>query len=213
MPSKKQKWERLDWASSTKQVPSTKQMPFTERKSEVIESPCPPEVDQAEFVDIIVTEPGPVPKTKQYSLRRDRLQKHSDYFRVVLNPASPWKREKDGVLKIEEYIDVFDIFERWLHYGILKKPCQKRDPNSGTYQPKYLDNKLTCAVYVFADFRSIPALANDAVGMLSEYTRTTKQPVLGKHNTALADYINDNIIADNDVLKSLIFDRQKQGIE
>jgi hypothetical protein len=78
---------------------------------------------------------------------------------------------KSNTLELEEGIDVFDAFVCWLYTGQLKDPFRPQDPT--TPEPKsvddlYLPAITLCKIWVFADFRGIPALGNAATNMLHE---------------------------------------------
>jgi len=80
-------------------------------------------------------------------------------------------RSKGNTLELEEEIEVFDVFYCWLYTGQLKDAFISQDPT--TPQPKsaddvYLPDITLCKIWVFADFRGIPALGNAAINMLHE---------------------------------------------
>jgi len=79
-------------------------------------------------------------------------------------------------MELEEEIDVFDAFYCWLYTSQLKDAFIPQDPT--VPQPIsaddiYLSTITLCKIWVFADFRGIPALGNAAMNMLHERIAAT----------------------------------------
>jgi hypothetical protein len=74
-------------------------------------------------------------------------------------------------MELEEEIKVFDAFYCWLHTGRLKDPFvpqEQTTPQPVTPNDVYFRAIDVCKIWVFADFRGIPALGNAAIDMLHE---------------------------------------------
>ena len=105
---------------------------------------------------------------------RKLLEYHSAFFAAALDPQSPFSKDNSACFEIASDIDVFDVFYGWAYTGRLKDAT-----DTDRADDVYLSYRLLCRVWVFADFRGIPELANKAIDMLREkFSATSQTPFL-----------------------------------
>lgn len=102
------------------------------------------------------------PKRKDYTLLRKLLIWHSSYFAAALDVN--WTHESEQALGIQCEHSTFDAFCCWLYTNRLKDPVT----NATCSNDLYLSPETLLNIWVFADFRGIPALGNAAIDMLHE---------------------------------------------
>jgi hypothetical protein len=96
---------------------------------------------------------------------------HSSYFAAALDTSNDLLGGTDNTFELEEEIEVFDAFYCWLYTGRLKDPFVLKEhtaPEPVSSNDVYLGAISVCKIWVFADFRGIPALGNAAIDMLHE---------------------------------------------
>jgi hypothetical protein len=112
-----------------------------------------------------------VESTKVYQMFRGLLIWHSSYFAAALDTSNELLECKGNTIELEEDIAVFDVFYCWLYTGQLKDAFISQDPTNSqpvSADDVYLSAITLCKIWVFADFRGIPALGNAAINMLHE---------------------------------------------
>ena len=98
---------------------------------------------------------------------------------------------------LEESITVFDAFECWLYTGTLKDPPS--DLTTATKENEYLEAIELCRIWVFADMRGIPGLANTAIDMYQERIVATWAT-----NSAVLDYIYQSTTPGSKLRKFIV---------
>lgn len=108
------------------------------------------------MVKIVV---GETPLTKSFEIHKGVLCHHSDYFRSALNGKFE-EAEKAIVRLPSEDVVIFTYFRNWLYtrklHASTKLDC------------KAMGNLDIVKLYVFADCRQIPSLANACINLLCE---------------------------------------------
>ncbi|KAH6642946.1 hypothetical protein C7974DRAFT_469178 [Boeremia exigua] len=117
-----------------------------------------------DFKDTVVVCVEDNKKRKEYTLLRRLLVWHSSYFAAALDPEGGWSQDKQQLLNLECSHSTFEVFCCWIHTNRLKDPVTDME----RVKDIYLSTRSLLDVWVFADFRGIPALGNAAIDMLHE---------------------------------------------
>ncbi|PVI01905.1 hypothetical protein DM02DRAFT_670935 [Periconia macrospinosa] len=139
--------------------------------------------DLSDLVEIRVTQGQ---ETEKFIMIRPLLCFHSSFFRKLLDPNGPFKENGAKIVDIQDDIKVFVAMQRWIHTGHINDVGVKTLPLA------------LCKIWVFADKRGMPGLANDAIDALHEYTAYH-----GTIPTPTIPYILENTLPESKLYKFL----------
>lgn len=95
---------------------------------------------------------------------------HSSYFAAALDPEGGFAESGKSQIEIAGDIGVFEAFRCWIFTGRLKDTPTMSSPDMGSSnaEDKFLSPLMLCRLWVFGDFRGVPALKNAVIDMLHE---------------------------------------------
>ncbi|KAF2820650.1 hypothetical protein CC86DRAFT_116306 [Ophiobolus disseminans] len=149
-----------------------------------------------DIIEINICDPH-TQKKKTYEIPRALLEWHSSYFAAALDPENDFMRNADGKIGLEGDFQVFDAFVCWLYTGRVKDPPESFE--NATWSDIYLPHLLLSKIWVFADMRGVPGLANTAIDMLHENVAA-----VWAVSESVVSYVYKNTLAGAQLRKFLV---------
>lgn len=95
---------------------------------------------------------------RDFQVMRPLLRYHSSYFKAALAPQGPFIENGAKVVEIKDNIKAFESLLCWIYTGSIENLAAT-------------SSLELCRIWVFADLRGIPGLADAVIGELHERTK------------------------------------------